>query len=99
MGYQRVLRMVEAKEPENLLVRAVFQYPTVPTTDTVDIILSSFILEARRRDGNCYPSNTLKNILAAIYRMMIANYGASKVVTRNCHMECMVVAQGSPYQP
>ena len=39
------------------------KYPT----PVVDYWLSAFILEARRRDGEFYPGNTVRNILAAIF--------------------------------
>ena len=47
----------------------------------VDAVLAAFILEARRKDGNHYPANTLRNILAAIYRVMKENLGATNVTT------------------
>lgn len=51
------------------------QYPDIlqsqQPTSTVD---AAFILEARRKDRDCYPANTLKNILAAIYCIMKASY-------------------------
>ena len=60
------------------------QYPDIlqsqQPTSTVDVVLAAFILEARRKDGDCYPANTLKNILAAIYRIMKAKYGATNVI-------------------
>jgi len=46
--------------PEDLLQ---VSYPTI----VVDYWLATFVLEARRKDGNCYPGNTLKNLLAALF--------------------------------
>ena len=40
-----------------------------PTT-IIDDWLAAFILEARRIDGDFYPDSTLKNILAALFRMI-----------------------------
>ena len=47
----------------NLLERV---YPTT----IIDDWLAAFILEARRIDGDFYPDSTLKNILAALFRMI-----------------------------
>ena len=47
----------------NLLERV---YPTT----VIDDWLAAFILEARRIDGDFYPDSTLKNILAALFRMI-----------------------------
>ena len=51
------------------------KYPT----PIVDYWLAAFILEARRKDGEFYPGNTVRNILAAIFRAMKANMGAVNV--------------------
>ena len=48
------------KCPEDLLS---VSYPTA----VVDYWLAAFVLEARRKDGEFYPGNTLKNLLAAIF--------------------------------
>ena len=48
-------------------------------TYKVDYWLAAFILEARRKDGQYYPPNTVKNIPAAIFRHMKANLGAHNV--------------------
>ena len=37
-----------------------------PTT-VVNYWLATFVLEARRKDGDYYPGNTLKNLLAALF--------------------------------
>ena len=42
----------------------------VHPTGAVDYWLVSFILEARRKDCQYYPVNTVRNILAAIFRHM-----------------------------
>ena len=47
----------------------------------IDIMLASFVLETRRKDGNCYPANTLKNILGAIYHVMKEKFGAANVTS------------------
>ena len=39
-------------------------------THVVDYWLAAFVLEARRKDGHYYPPNTIRNILAALYRTM-----------------------------
>ena len=52
------------------------QYPV----QVLDRTLAAFILEARRADGNPYPGSTLKNILAAILRVMKQQFGAVNVV-------------------
>ena len=44
-------------------------------------MLASFVLETRRKDGNCYPTNMLKNILGAIYRVMKEKFGAANVTS------------------
>ena len=65
--------------------------PTLPITDVIptdllevgyplpviDRTLAAFVFEARRADGNFYPGSTLKNILAALFRVMKQNQGAS----------------------
>ena len=51
------------------------KYPT----PVVNYWLAAFILEARRKDGEFYPGNTVRNILAAIFRAMKANMGAVNV--------------------
>ena len=45
----------------------------------IDHWLAAFILEARRRDGDFYPGNTVRNIHAALFRAMKANMGAVNV--------------------
>ena len=52
---------------------------TVHPTGAVDYWLAAFILEARRKDGEFYPPNTVRNILAAIFRHMKAHLGARNV--------------------
>ena len=47
----------------------------------MDLALASFVLESRRKDGQCYPPNTLKNILAAIHRVMKERHGAKNVIS------------------
>lgn len=64
--------MTVEKCPSDLLT---IRYPT----PIVDYWLAAFILEARRRDGEFYPGNTVRNILAAIFRAMKANMGAINV--------------------
>ena len=54
--------------PENLLT---VQHPI----SVLDYWLAAFILEARRQDGNYYPGNTVRNILAALFRYMKENLG------------------------
>ena len=49
--------------------------------DVQDRTLAAFVLEARRADGNYYPGSTLKNIIAALFRVMKANQGAVNVVS------------------
>ena len=49
--------------------------------NTLDKWLAAFILEARHADGEYYPGSTLKNILAALFRVMKENLGASNVIT------------------
>ena len=46
--------------PEDLLQ---VSYPTT----FVDYWLATFVPEARRKDGDYYPGNTLKNLLAALF--------------------------------
>ena len=41
----------------------------------VDYWLAAFVLEARRKDGQHYPPNTIKNILSALYRTMKSHLG------------------------
>lgn len=36
--------------------------------ETLDLVLATFLLESRRKDGNCYPANTLRNILGSLAR-------------------------------
>ena len=50
-----------------------------PTT-IVDYWLATFVLEARRKDGDYYPGNTLKNLLAAPFRATKSNLGPLNVV-------------------
>ena len=52
---------------------------TAHPTDMVDYWLATFVLEARRKDGEFYPPNTVRNILAAIFRHKKANLGARNV--------------------
>ena len=52
---------------------------TAHPIDTVDYWLATFVLEARRKDGEFYPPNTVRNILAAIFRHMKTNLGACNV--------------------
>ena len=40
---------------------------TVHPTGAADYWLATFILEGRRKDGQYYPTNTVRNILAAIF--------------------------------
>ena len=63
---------VDERCPDNLLI-------TAHPTDKVDYWLATLILEARRKDGQYYPPNTVRNILAAIFRHMKANLGARNV--------------------
>ena len=51
------------------------QYPV----EAQDQALATFILEARRADGNFYPDSTLKNILAALFRVLKQHQGAANV--------------------
>ena len=46
---------VDERCPDNLLI-------TAHPTDKVDYWLATFILEARRKDGQYYPPNTVRNI-------------------------------------
>ena len=39
----------------------------------VDQTLAAFVIEARRAEGNFYPGSTIRNILAALYRVMKTN--------------------------
>ena len=41
----------------------------------IDYWLAAFVLEARRRDGNYYSGNTIRNILAALFRFLKENVG------------------------
>ena len=41
----------------------------------VDYWLAAFVLEARCKDGHYYPPNMIRNILAALYRMMKSHLG------------------------
>ena len=60
------------KCPEDLL-------STPHPTRVIDYWLATFVLEARRQDGNFYPGNTLKNLLAALFRAMKSNLGPLNV--------------------
>ena len=68
----RQAQSADEKCPNSLLT-------TVHPTGAVDYWLATFILEARRKDGQFYPPNTVRNILAAIFRHMKANLGARNV--------------------
>ena len=68
----RQARSASEKCPISLLT-------TVHPTGAVDYWLATFILEARRKDGEFYPPNTVRNILAAIFRHMKAYLGACNV--------------------
>ena len=48
-------------------------------TGVIDYWLATFVLEARRQDGNFYPGNTLKNLLSALFRAMKTNLGPLNV--------------------
>lgn len=37
--------------------------------------MATFVLEARRKDGDFYPENTLRNLLAALFQAMKGNLG------------------------
>ena len=41
----------------------------------LDYWLAAFVQEARRKDGNYYPGNTIRNILAALFRFLKENAG------------------------
>lgn len=47
----------------------------------IDLVLASFVLESRRKDGKCYPPNTLRNILGALYRVLKDRFGAENFET------------------
>lgn len=49
--------------------------PTDLLSSPYDYWLSAFVLEARRKDGHYYPPNTIRNILAALYRTMKSHLG------------------------
>ena len=49
--------------------------------ETLDLVLATFLLESRRKDGNCYPANTLRNILGSLYRVMKDKYGAKSIIS------------------
>ena len=67
-------RVTDSKDmfPTNLLE---VSYPCA----TIDVVLAAFVFEARRADGNYYPGTTIKNILAALHRVMKANLGVLNV--------------------
>ena len=46
-----------------------------------DKMLAAFVLEARHADGKPYPGTTLKNIAAALFRVMKQNLDAVNVVS------------------
>lgn len=48
--------------------------------NVIDRTLAAFILEARRADRNPYPGSTLKNILAALLRIINQQFGAVNVI-------------------
>ena len=54
--------------PEDLLIHS---HPI----SVLDYCLAAFVLEARRQDGNYYPGNTIRNILAALFRFLKENAG------------------------
>ena len=56
--------------PENLQLQSAI---------TLDYWLSRFVIEARRKDGNPYPPNTLYNITASLQRMFRESYGRHDV--------------------
>ena len=60
--------------PEDLLE---VRYPL----EVQDNALAAFILEARRADGKPYPGTTLRNIVAALFRVMKQHQGAANVVS------------------
>ena len=60
--------------PEDILEK---KYPC----SILDRELAAFVLEARRVDGNPYPGNTIKNILAALLTVMKENQGAVNIIS------------------
>ena len=64
----------EEKYPADLLE---VRYPF----HVIDRTLAAFVIEARRVDGNHYPGTTLKNIIAALFRVMKENQGAANVTS------------------
>ena len=54
---------------------------TVQAVPTIDHVLAAFVIESRRKDGNYYPPNSLKNILSALFRVMKDTFGAGSIVT------------------
>ena len=64
----------EEKYPADLLE---VRYPF----HVIDRTLAAFVIEARRVDGNHYPGTTLKNIMAALFRVMKENQGAANVTS------------------
>ena len=48
---------------------------------TIDRVLSAFVLESRRKDGESYPPNTLRNILAPLFRVMMETFGPGNIVS------------------
>ena len=62
---------IEEKYPANLLE---VRYPF----HVIDRTLAAFVIEPRRVDGNHFPGTTLKNIMAALFRVMKENQGAAR---------------------
>lgn len=56
--------------PENLLTHS-------HLISVLDYWLAAFVLEARRQDGNYYPGNTIRNILASLFRFLKENAGVN----------------------
>ena len=50
-------------------------------TSQIFYALSAFVLESRRKDGKSYPPNTLRNILAALFRALKDTFGAGNLVS------------------
>ena len=54
---------------------------TMQSRLTIDRVLSAFVLESRRKDGKSYPPNTLRNILAALFRVMKETFGPGNILS------------------
>ena len=47
---------------------------------SIDSSLATFVLEAKRKNSDFYPGNTLKNLLVALFRPIKGNLGPLNVV-------------------